>query len=242
VGLYGLDPGTGTAQAIEDNWPIIGDTGALGTETSPYTGINMGGDLETGQDIAASGKRVTWLSFWTVSGPVAANPDGSACYTSTCYYNDSFAAGKFVATTIDSYAGQGLSLKPDWVILDPEGFPDNHSGLDTGPGATTANWSSFLTGWSQGIASVDPHLQAGFYADQYEYTTFDLASIQLPAFIAVAFPALQNILTPPTTNVAGFIAFGATCPAAAEEQTLENAPWGGTYNTLQFTGSEYCAP
>jgi len=83
----------------------------------------MGGDLETGQDIAASGKRVTWLSFWTVSGPVAANPDGSACYTSTCYYNDSFAAGKFVATTIDSYAGQGLSLKPDWVILDPEGFP-----------------------------------------------------------------------------------------------------------------------
>lgn len=242
VGVYGLDPGSGTTQAIEDNWPIVGDTGALGTQTSPYTGLNMAADFQTGQDIAASGERVTWLSFWTVSGPVAANPDGSACYTSTCYYNDAYAAGRFVATTIDSYKGQGLPLKPDWVIIDPEGFPDNHSGLDSGPGATTATWSSFLTGWAQGIAAVDPSLQAAFYADQYEYNTFDLAAIQLPAFVALAFPSPQYILNPPTTNVAGFVAFGATCPASSEEQTLENAPWGGTYNTLQFSGSQYCAP
>ncbi len=240
VGLYGLVPGAQTSQAIEDNWPIIGDTGALGTQTAPYTGMNTGADLATGQAIAASGKRVTWLSFWTVSGPQ--NADGTPCTTSTCYYNDAVGAGQYVAHTIDSYASQGLGLKPDWVILDPEGFPDNHSGLDSGAGATDANWSSFLTGWANGITSVDPSLHPGFYADQYEYITFDLATIQLPAFVAVAFPSPVAELPSPANNVAGFIAFGATCPASSEESTLANPPWSGSYNTLQFAGGAYCGP
>jgi hypothetical protein len=241
VGLYGLSPGAQTNQAIEDNWPIIGDTGALGSQTAPYTGLNMGADLATGQSIAASGKRVTWLSFWTVSGPVAANPDGSACYSSACYYADGFGAGQFVANTIDSYPNSGLNLKPDWVLLDAEGFPDNHSGLDNGPGATSANWSAILTGWANGLASIDPALHAGFYADQFEYNSFDLSAIELPAFVAVAFPGPQNILSNPT-NVAGFVAFGATCPAGDEENTLVNSPWNGSYNTLQFAGGQYCGP
>ena len=241
VGLYGLDQGAATAQAIEDNWPIIGDTGALGTQTVPYTGINEGADLATGQSIAASGRRITWLSFWTVSGPVASGPGATACYTSDCYYADAFAAGQWVAQTIDAYPQAGLHLKPDWVIIDPEGYPDNHSGLDTGPGATSANWFSFLQGWANGITSVDTSLRAGFYADQTEINNFDLSSVQLPAFVAVAFPGPQNILSN-TNNVAGYIAFGATCPAAPEEQTLVGPGWNGSYNTLQFAGSAYCAP
>jgi hypothetical protein len=241
VGLYGLTPPQ-TPQAIEDNWPIIADTGALGTQSAPYTGINLGNDLSTGQSIQASGRRVTWLSFWTVSGPVASNADGSACYTSTCYYNDGYGAGQYVADTIDAYPGQGLSIKPDYVILDPEGYPDNQSGLVNGPGASDTNWSSFLTGWAQGLSSVDPALHPGFYADQYEYNTFDLAAIQLPAFVAIAFPDPTNILQNPSNNIAGFIAFGATCPASNEEQTLLSPPWDGTYNTLQFSGADYCAP
>jgi hypothetical protein len=241
VGLYGLSPGASTSQAIEDNWPIIGDTGALGTQSAPYTGFNLGADLTTGQDIAASGKRVTWLSFWTVSGPASSNSDGSACFTSDCYYSDGYGAGQYVATTIDSYRSSGLGLKPDWVILDPEGYPDNHSGLDNGAGATSANWSSLLTGWANGLASVDPALHPGFYADQFEYNTFDLAAIQLPAFVAIAFPGPVNVLQNPT-NVAGFIAFGASCPATGEEQTLTGAGWSGAYNTLQFAGAQYCGP
>ena len=242
VGLYGLSPGAQTSQAIEDDWPIIGDTGALGTQSAPYTGFNLGADLATGQAIEASGKRVTWLSFWTVSGPVSSNSDGSACYSSACYYSAAYEAGQYVATTIDSYAGSGLGLKPDWVILDPEGFPDDHSGLDSGPGSSAANWSSFLTGWANGLASIDPALHPGFYADQYEYNTFDLASIQLPAFVAIAFPGPTNILQNPSNNIAGFIAFGATCPASSEEQTLAGPPWSGSYNTLQFAGGQYCGP
>ncbi len=242
VGLYGLFPaGQAASQAIEDNWPIIGDTGGLGTTSSPYTGMNLGADLATGQAIAGSGKRVTWLSFWTVSGPVSANPDGSGCYTPACYYADAYAAGQYVARTIDSYPASGLTLKPDWVILDPEGFPDNHSGLDSGPGATSANWSSFIGGWTDGLTSIDPTLHPAFYADQYEYNTFDLAAIQLPAFVAVAFPDPVDVLSNPSANIAGFIAFGATCPAGPEEQTLVNPPWDGSYNTLQFAGT-YCGP
>lgn len=241
VGLYGLDQGAQTAQAIEDNWPVIGDTGALGTQTVPYTGLNEGADLATGQSIAASGRRITWLSFWTVSGPVASGAAGAPCYTSDCYYADAFSAGQWVAHTIDGYPAAGLHLKPDWVIIDPEGYPDNHSGLDSGPGAVSANWFSFLQGWNNGLTSIDPSLRAGFYADQSEVNNFDLSSVQLPEFVAIAFPGPQNILSN-TNNVAGYIAFGATCPAAGEEQTLVGPAWNGAYNTLQFAGGAYCAP
>ena len=240
VGLYGLATNQ-TAQAIEDNWPIIGDTGALGTQTAPYTGLNTGADLATGEAIQASGRRVTWLSFWTVSGPVANGPGGTPCYTSDCYYADSYAAGQWVAQTIDSYASQGLHIKPDWVILDPEGYPDNHSGLDSGAGSSDANWVSFLQGWANGIASVDPSLRAAFYADQSEINGFNLSAIQLPEFVAIAFPDPVNVLQA-STNIAGFIAFGATCPAAGEEATEAGPGWDGSYNTLQFTGNQYCGP
>jgi hypothetical protein len=240
VGLYGLLPGTQTPLAIENGWPVIGDTGALGTTTAPYTGFSLNDDLQTGLDIAASSKRITWLSFWTVSGPVASGPGGSACYTSDCYYAAADAAGRWVATTIDGYSSSGLNLKPDWVILDPEGYPDNHSGLDSGPGATAANWTSFLTGWANGLGSVDPSLHAGFYVDQNEYNAFDLSAIQLPAFVALEFPDPTNILDN-NDNVAGYIAAGATCPASSEEQTLLGPAWYGSYNTLEFV-TGYCPP
>ncbi len=242
VGVYGLDPGPSvTAQAIEAGWPIIGDTGALGTESPPYTGLTVGADLATGEGIAASGRRVTWLSFWTVSGPVASGPNGQPCWTSACYYADGYGAGQWVAQTVDVDASS-VGRAPDWVILDPEGFPDEHSGLDPGgPGSTAANWLSFITGWAQGIESVNPYLRPAFYADQFEYNTFDLAAIQLPAFVAVAFPNPTDILTS-DGNVAGFIAFGATCPAQSEEATLMGPPWNGTFNTLQFDAGTFCTP
>jgi len=71
-----------------------------------------------GQSIYNSHKRVTWLSFWTVSGPLKGQPQ-----TTTNYYNHGFAAGAWVATQIDQYRSLGVGLKPDWVIFDPEGYP-----------------------------------------------------------------------------------------------------------------------
>ena len=121
---------------------------------------------------------------------MASGPSQAPCYTSSCYFSDGFGAGQYVAHTIDSYASQGVSLKPDWVLLDPEGYPDDHSGLDDPSlGGTASNWLAFLTGWSQGITSVDAGLHPGFYADQTEYNNFNLASIQIPAFVAIAFPS-----------------------------------------------------
>jgi cytoskeletal protein RodZ len=255
VGVYAI-PSSKWGQAISDGWPIVSETGGLGTQSSPWVGftsttnVAQSPDFLMGQSIYNSHKRVTWLSFWTVSGPLKGQPQ-----TTTNYYNHGFAAGAWVATQIDQYRSLGVGLKPDWVIFDPEGYPDNHSGLDAPAGSSKATlalyatyWSSMLKGWANGIASVDPSLNAGVYASQSEYRNYDLVTQSMPVFVAVAFgnggPTPIGGAT--GSNIRGYISFAAACTPtstlAAEEATLLNPPWSGQFNTLQFNAGVYCAP
>jgi hypothetical protein len=110
------------------------------------------------------------------------------------YYTHGYDAGQWVAMQIASYRALGVGLTPDWVILDPEGYPDNHSGLDAPGGASNATlalyatyWAAILKGWQTGIDSVDPALNAAVYASQSEYRNYQLSSLSLPVFIALAF-------------------------------------------------------
>jgi hypothetical protein len=137
VGIYDI-PYADLPHAVSDGWPILADTGGLGSTGAPYVNVPAGSstqsltaavtaseDYQVGLAIQTSHRRETWLSFWTVSGPnelEAADP--------STYRANAYAAGAAVATTVDQYAADGLGLKPDWVILDPEGYPDNHSQLD----------------------------------------------------------------------------------------------------------------
>jgi hypothetical protein len=255
VGVYAI-PYAKWAKAITDGWPIISETGALGTQSSPWVGFTSAKSVATspdflmGQTIYNSHQRVTWLSFWTVSGPLAGETRAP-----TTYYNHGFAAGAWVATQIDQYRGLGVGLKPDWVIFDPEGYPDNHSALDAPGGSSAATiakyatyWSAMMGGWAAGLASVDPSLNAGVYASQSEYRNYQLSSAPLPVFIALAFGGGGPIPVPGASgsNVRGFIAFSAQCTPTStlqnEEQTLLNPPWAGQFNTLQFNSGVYCPP
>ena len=255
VGVYAI-PSSKWGQAITDGWPIVSETGGLGTQSSPWVGFTSttnvadSPDFLMGQSIYNSHKRVTWLSFWTVSGPLKGQPQ-----TTSNYYSHGFAAGAWVATQIDQYRSLGVGLKPDWVIFDPEGYPDNHSGLDAPAGSSSATlaqyatyWSAMLKGWVSGMASVDPSLNAGVYASQSEYRNYDLVTLSMPVFVAVAFgnggPTPIGGAT--GSNIRGYISFAAACTPtstlAAEESTLLNPPWSGQFNTLQFNAGVYCAP
>ncbi len=255
VGVYAI-PSATWSQSIQDGWPIISETGGLGTKSAPWVGFTSSGgvanspDYLLGQSIYNAHRRVTWLSFWTVSGPLA-----NETQTAATYFQHGFSAGAWVATQIDAYRGLGVGLKPDWVIFDPEGYPDNHSRLDVPGGATNATlaqyaayWAAMLRGWASGLASVDPSLNAGVYASQSEYRNYQLSTSPLPVFMAVAFSGGGPIPVPGASgsNVRGFIAFGAQCTPkstlAKEEQTLANPPWSGQFNTLQFNYGVYCAP
>ena len=185
-----------------------------------------------------------------MSGALASEPQ-----TTTTYYAHGFAAGAWVASQIDQYRGLGVGLKPDWVIFDPEGYPDNHSGLDApgGSSATTISryatyWNSMLKGWSDGVTSVDPTLNPGVYASQSEYRNYGLSTQSMPVFMAVAFGGGGPIPVAGASgsNVRGFISFSATCTPTstlkAEETTLLNPPWAGQFNTLQFNAGVYCKP
>ncbi len=255
VGVYAI-PSSKWSQAITDGWPIVSETGGLGTQSSPWVGFTSATtvanspDFLMGQSIYNSHKRVTWLSFWTVSGPLKGQPQ-----TTTNYYNHGFAAGAWVATQIDQYRSLGVGLKPDWVIFDPEGYPDNHSGLDAPGGSSNATlavyatyWSAMLKGWASGMASVDPSLNAGVYASQSEYRNYNLVTQSMPVFVAIAFgnggPTPIGGAT--GSNIRGYISFAAACTPAStlaqEESTLLNPPWSGQFNTLQFNAGVYCAP
>lgn len=255
VGVYAI-PSSKWSQSITDGWPIVSETGGLGTQSSPWVGftgssnVAYSPDFLLGQTIYNSHKRVTWLSFWTVSGPLANEPQ-----TLATYYRHGFSAGAWVATQIDSYRALGVGLKPDWVIFDPEGYPDNHSHLDAPAGSTAAvmnqyaaYWSAMLRGWANGLASVDPTLNPGVYASQSEYRNYHLASSSLPVFMAVAFAGGGPVPIGGATgaNIRGYISFGASCTPAStlarEEQTLLNPPWSGQFNTLQFNYGVYCPP
>jgi len=255
VGVYAI-PSTDWSTAITNGWPIISDTGGLGTRAAPWVGftgttnIQVSPDFLLGQAIYNSHKRVTWLSFWTVSGPLAGQP-----VTAANFYTHGYDAGVWVATQIASYRGLGVGLSPDWVVLDPEGYPDNHSGLDAPGGASSATlatyatyWTSILKGWQAGIDSVDPDLNAAVYASQSEYRNYQLSTQSMPVFIALAFGGGGPIPVAGATgsNVRGFITFDAVCSPLAtlenEATTLENPPWAGQFNTLQFNAGVYCPP
>ena len=255
VGLYAI-PQKDWGLAVTDGWPILSDTGGLGTRSAPWVGFTSATSVATspdfllGQSIYNSHKRVTWLSFWTVSGPLANEKQ-----TSATYYSHGFASGVWVAQQIDQYRGLGVGLKPDWVIFDPEGYPDNHSGLDAPGGSSKATiatnatyWASMLQGWVQGIASIDSSLKAGVYTSQSEYANYKLVNQSLPVFMAVAFAGggPVQVTGASGSNVRGYIAFDAVCMPTStlksQESTLAGPPWWGQFNTLQFNAGVYCPP
>ena len=221
TGVYAI-PETKNGAAIIDKWPSIGITGALGTSGSPWvatktslTQIRYSQDYLVGKAIADSHVRTTWLSFWTVSGPAR----GEAVDIPT-YYKHGYVAGKAVATQIGTYRSLGLGLKPDWVIIDPEGYPDYHSCLD---GTTTLApwcppwnpklWAAYANGWAAGLKEIDDSLHAGIYASQNEYKNGGLAALSMPVFVAVAFKWFS-------TSATSAIPLGATSVQVASSAGL----------------------
>ncbi len=265
VGVYAYGSNTDSScayysQPLCDGWPIIGITGGLGTPSEPWVNTSGSSDYQTGLAIQNSGRSVPWLSFWTVSGPGC----GSSKFAEGVA---GVLAGEKVAKKIDSY---GLGIKPTYVILDPEGYPDDHSGLDcrSGPGGSVSQadkdeWSGMLQGWMAGLSTIDPSLHGAVYSDQGEYASYGVGSLPIPAFLAVAFGYSGNPnkpLVPPSpissaipygaahvasSNVKGVIAFYVGVPVNLEcswntVAAQDLANWGGPLNTLQFDPGTTC--
>ncbi len=319
VGIYDI-PYSDLGRVISDGWPILGITGGLGTTSAPWVctisclnvPVTSSPDYVIGQTIQSSHKRTGWLSFWTVTGPQA-----SETASPTVFYNHAFTAGAAIASQIDTYTANGLNLKPDWVIFDPEGFPDAHSQMDgidvtkvvanghiatvTTASATTlttgtavslaysgvgglnvsnapitvltsrsftfattvkatvnyarvivpalqhAIWQATINGWRNGLASIDPSLNAGVYVDEYEYTTENLSGQSIPIFMAIAIGGGKSFPVPiaHSSNVLGYIEFNNWCSVGdvqAQLNMLTSPPWSGQYNTVQFNSPGYCTP
>ncbi len=86
------------------------------------------------------------------------------------------------------------------------------------------------------------------YTEQSEYRNYQLSTLSMPVFMAIAFSANgpTQLAGATGSNVRGFISFGAACTPKStlqsEASTLANPPWAGQFNTLQFNAGVYCAP
>jgi hypothetical protein len=229
VGVYGPASEQAALTALQEGWRILGDTGGLGTAGPPYTTpLIATPDANFSAAIAQTGVRTTWLSFWTVSGPVGADS----------WYTAGYDGGQVAASTIA--AGVVPGVNPDYVILDAEGY----NGVPT----SAATWSSFVSGWAAGVLAVDPALVPAYYADQSQVQSYGLAALPYPGFIAIE-PITGNTPYVSGGNILGYIAvvnasYGDTtggCPAAPYESRILN--WGAAYNTMQFPDSGVdCGP
>ncbi len=234
TGVYAI-PDSNLSQAITDGWPVISDTGGLGALLSPWVDIlpystcNASHvvnceDFITGRAIAQSHRNVAWISFWTVSGPIAGSTPADPMSNAN-YYHHGYMAGRAVATQIDLYRAQGMGIKPNWVVFDPEGWPDSHSGLDSpSPSAASiakysAYWQNMLRGWAEGLASVDATLSPGVYANQGEYIRYQLASLAMPVFPAIAFGNGSQIVARGTLTAG--VTVGATSIQVSTSQGFD---------------------
>lgn len=118
--------------------------------------------------------------------------------------------------------------------------------------ATAADWENFATGWADGIKSITSPLPLApaIYVTKSEYNDkkFGVQALardaDLPVIIAVA-PILGTTRPPTGPSVIGYAAYGtdaepAVCGQAADYIKHVKA-WGGI-TSLQFAGSEICAP
>ena len=105
-----------------------------------------------------------------------------------------------------------------------------------------------LKGWTNGMASVDPSLNAGGLR-----LAVRVSQLQPRHAVDAGLRRrrLRQRRSDPIggatgSNIRGYISFAAACTPtstlAAEEATLLNPPWSGQFNTLQFNAGVYCAP
>lgn len=236
VGVYAYpDP---QSNVMGDGWGILGITGGLSTTSNPWVDVSENFDMSAGMAIQTSGRRVPWMSYWTVSGgytqptllgdPCATQNAAPISSQSLAYGVTGYLAGQAVAHKIDGYAASGLHLKPDYVILDPEGYPDYNSGFTCRTGAAssadTPNFTAMIRGWVAGITSIDPTLTGAFYANQSQFAAFNAAHLQtaagasIPGFLAVAFGASNNPSSPlvAPTPISSSIPYGRAAVANSD--------------------------
>ncbi|MFD1673402.1 hypothetical protein [Alicyclobacillus fodiniaquatilis] len=207
-------------KAIQLGWEGIGVTAALGTTQAPFTQVLPGQpDLQIAQVMAQNTTRPWWLSFWTVSWPSSG----------TTFLQAGRDAGEYAAQQIEAYPAD---VRPNYVILDPEGY--------NSPAQTIQQFHDFINGFAAGVTSVNAALKPGFYCNQSQYQTFQLAQAPLPAFIAIA-PVADNQPMVKGSNIRGYIAYYADSPAKSDVTRVKS--WGALYNTLQFRDSGIdCGP
>lgn len=219
VGVYGSFSAVQTVvNAVDLGWPGVGDVGGLGLQSTPYA-YSTGEDQNVQTAYSQVGDKFWWLSFWTVSWPAEGDTFSNAGYQ----------GGKVAGTTINGTLGGFI---PRFVVLDPEGFNTRAN--------TAEEWAEFINGFASGVHAMNGSLAVAFYSDESDYSTFNLASIDMSALIAET-PILGHTPGVSGGNIVGYIAYHAACSAAPYVSQVES--WGARWNTVQFSDSGVdCGP
>ncbi|PWI56739.1 hypothetical protein BM613_12250 [Sulfoacidibacillus thermotolerans] len=89
-----------------------------------------------------------------------------------------------------------------------------------------------------GLNSISPGLTPGLYADQSQWASYDLDSLNIDGFIAITPISTTTTISVTGDNIVGFMAYYGTCvngSASNDVSIIEG--WGKSLNTLQFSDS-----
>lgn len=239
TGVYGSNV---TVQSVIANgWAGVGSVSGFCSQPTPTYACPTGSDSTIQQSLAQAGGGVFWLSFWTVGAPVTCD------FSANGWYTDGKTAG---TTAAHELIGLGGSYLPDYEIIDPEGFggapgpnpwsaqcPSSSSTCTASSTATC--WQQWFQGWRDGLLGVSARMRPAFYTSQFPIQQYNLLSLGMPAFPAVS-PIQGNTPFVTGSNVTGYIAYYAQCPA--DPYTLQVTNWGAQFNTVQFPDSTVDCP
>ena len=203
-----------------------------------------------GQSIYNAHKRVTWLSFWTVSGPLASEQQLPADLLQP------------------RFRGGGVCRGPDRPVpqprrraqaglghLRPRGLPRQPLEARRARGFLHRHHGGLRNVLERDVERLVRRHRLGRPYAQRRRLRLTVRVSQLragqPANAGLRGTRLRPGRADPVagatgSNMRGFIAFNASCTPTStlktQEATLLNPPWAGQFNTLQFNAGVYCRP
>lgn len=132
-------------------------------------------------------------------------------------------------------AANSTGYLPQYVVIDLEGAI---------PPTNSSQFRTLVQGWVSGInTGSSGELTAALYANQYQWNSYDLNTLNVPGFVAISPISSSNPPSATGSNIPGFNGYYGTCVNGNCNGDVTVLNSFGETNSIQFSDSgDDCGP